>query len=153
MLGNALCEDKNAPFRLAFGDPTFNAITWDPFQHENMKMRWNKGISGCPVCKRAIYQGCVDYDWIEEQKIKYGERSKTYKMRVLAEFPDPIEYGKRWIIDPADVADAAGMEYADITSDDLEQTRKEFLRGTKAELEEEGFSPGQAEQWLQTYHS
>ena len=152
ILGNALCEDKNAPFRLAFGDPTFNAITWSPFDHENM-WKQSKRPQYCTTCDLPVYQGCISPRWIDEQKQKYGENSKTYKMRVLAEFPEPVEYGKRWIIDPEHVADAAGIEYTDIHAEDLEQTRNIFLENTEKELIEEGFTTEQTKQWMQAYHS
>ena len=152
ILGNALCEDKNAPFRLAFGDPTFQAFTWSPFQHENFWIQSNRP-QYCPKCNLPVYQGCISPRWIEEQKQKYGENSKTYKMRVLAEFPDPVEYGKRWIIDPEHIADAANLDITHITSEDLEQTKKRFLQETEHELQNEGFTPDQVQAWMKQYRS
>ena len=37
--------------------------------------------------KRQVIQGLSTYEWVEEMKLKYGEDSDVYRVRVLGDFP------------------------------------------------------------------
>ena len=66
---------NRGPFYDAFRDPTFNKIHISAFDIPNVKL------------KRQVVPGLATYDWVEEMRLKYGEASDIYRVRVAAKFP------------------------------------------------------------------
>ena len=66
---------NSGPFFDAFSDPRYKKITISAFDIPNVK----EG--------KDIIQGLSTLEWVEEMKLKYGEDSDVYRVRVLGEFP------------------------------------------------------------------
>lgn len=73
MIGN---PNKNTGrFAESFKDPTFHKIHISAFDTPNVKEH------------RIVVPGLVTWDWVQEMKLRYGEDSDPYRVRVLGEFP------------------------------------------------------------------
>lgn len=73
LIGNP--TQNSGPFYDAFRDPSFNKIQISAFDVPNVKHQ------------RQVIPGLVTHDWVEEMRLKYGEDSDIYRVRVKAEFP------------------------------------------------------------------
>lgn len=63
-------------FYESFKDPGFNKITISCLDHPNVKER------------KELYPGMVSYEWVQDRRRRWGEKSALYKARVLGQFPE-----------------------------------------------------------------
>ena len=73
LIGNP--TQNSGPFYDAFRDPTFNKIHISAFDVPNVKER------------RQVVPGLVTHEWVEEMRLKYGEDSDIFRVRIKGEFP------------------------------------------------------------------
>jgi hypothetical protein len=73
LIGNP--TQNSGAFYDAFRDPTFNKIHISAFDIPNVAQ------------KRQVVPGLATWEWVEEMRLKYGEQSDIYGVRVKAEFP------------------------------------------------------------------
>ena len=73
VIGNP--TQNSGPFYDAFKDPTYNKIRISAYDVPNVAER------------RQIVPGLITHEWVEEMRIKYGEQSDIFKVRVEGEFP------------------------------------------------------------------
>lgn len=73
LIGNP--NQNSGDFYDAFRDPAFNKLHISAFDIPNVKER------------RQVIPGLITHEWVEEMRLKYGEDSDIYRVRVLGEFP------------------------------------------------------------------
>lgn len=73
LIGNP--TQNSGAFYDAFKDPTFNKIRISAYDVPNVAQR------------KQVIPGLITHEWVDEMRIKYGEASDIFKVRVEGEFP------------------------------------------------------------------